>query len=106
MPSTWFYPFAIDIDIPFKKGGPNIIRNNPDAQRSVASKTECQITESCFREADVLRVEAPLVTRRRRFTQIDAKSTEQPAENPPPVLRIQALDIKAMVVNHLLLLST
>lgn len=62
--------------------------------------------ESNSREADVLRVESTLVTRRRRFTQVNTKSAKQPAENPPPVFGVQALDVKAMVVNHLLLLST
>ena len=102
MLSTWFYPFAIDIDIPLKKGGPNIIRNNPDAQRSVAAKTERQITEGSLRKANILRIESPFITCRRRFKQVNGKCTEQPAENLPPVLGIQALDIKAMVVNHLL----
>ena len=99
-------PLSIDIDIPLKIKRLQVIRDDPDAQRAVASKAERQITESCFREADIVRVKPALITSWRRFTQVDTKSTKQPAENPPPVLRIQALNVKAMVVNHLLLLST
>ena len=99
-------PLSIDIDIPLKIERVQVIRDDPDAQRAVASKAERQITESRFREADVLRVESTLVTRRHRFTQVNTKSAKQPAENPPSVFGVQAVDIKAVVVNHLLLLST
>ena len=83
-----------------------LIRNNPYTQCPIAAKTERQITEGSLRKANILRIESPLITCRRRFKQVNGKCTEQPAENPPPVLRIQALNVKAMVVNHLLLLST
>ena len=98
-------PLSIDIDISLKIERVQVIRDDPDAQRAVTSKTECQISESCFREANILRIESSLVTHRRRFTQVNTKSAKQPAENPPSVFKIQALNIKAVVVNHLLLLS-